>query len=237
MITLYAVDSPNVLKIFVALEELGLPYEAMPVDVMAGQNFSPEFVAINPNGKVPVIVDTDGPAGESITVFESGAILLYLAEKTGKLLSGDPIERSRTIQWLMVQMSGLGPIFGQYIHFLRFAPEGNDYSLSRYRTLTSRVFSALEIRLNEVEWLGGNDYSIADIATFPWVRPLGKIFGPETVAEYPRLSQWGARIADRPAVDRALAGIDAINRLTTSTTAATPEHLDRVFGRGAHAQA
>ncbi|MES2450120.1 MAG: glutathione S-transferase N-terminal domain-containing protein [Pseudomonadota bacterium] len=237
MITLYAVDSPNVLKIYLALEELDLAYEAKPVDVMAGQNFSAEFAAINPNGKVPVIVDAAGPGGEPMTIFESGAILLYLAEKTGKLLSGDPRQRSQTIQWLMVQMSGLGPIFGQYIHFLLFAPEGNDYAMSRYKTLTYRILSALEARLGEVDWLGGSDYGIADIATFPWIRPIDRVFGPEIAITFPRLARWTAKIAERPATARALAGIEAINRLTTATTEAAPQHLDLVFGRGAHARA
>lgn len=235
MITLYAANSPNVLKIYLALEEMGLAYTAVPVDVMAGQNFSPEFIRLNPNAKVPLIVDDDGLGGEPFKVFESGAILLYLAEKSGRFFPAQPAARYRVLEWLMVQVSGLGPIFGQYIHFRLFAPEPVEYALSRYNTLSRRVFGALESRLGEAEWLGDDDYSIADIATFPWVRPLGQVFGPEIEAEYPRLTQWAQRISARPATARAIAAVEAIGRLTTSPADASPETRDLVFGRGAHA--
>lgn len=235
MITLYAADSPNVVKIYLALEELQLEYAATPIDVMAGKNFAPEFVRLNPNAKVPVIVD-HAASGGPLTVFESGAILIYLAEKTGKLLPTEPAQRYQVLQWLMVQMSGLGPIFGQFIHFILFASEPNEYALSRYGTLTHRILAALETRLSEAQWLGGAQYSIADIATFPWARPLTRIFGSEIEAEYPRLMQWVARIAARPATDRALAAVEGIGRLTTSPSAASPDSLDLVFGRKAHAR-
>ncbi|MFM0348203.1 glutathione S-transferase family protein [Paraburkholderia sp. RL17-347-BIC-D] len=237
MITLYAADSPNVLKIYLALEEMGLEYRAIPVDVMAGQNFSPEFMRLNPNAKVPVVVDEDGPTGSPLTVFESGAVLIYLAEKTGKLIPSEASRRYQVLEWLMVQMSGLGPLFGQFIHFHLFAPDGNDYALSRYSTLAHRVIGALETRLSEAEWLGGCDYSVADIATFPWARPLSRIFGPGVEAEYPRLMEWLARIAARPATGRALAAVEEIGRLTTAPGEASPEALDLVFGRGTHAYA
>lgn len=234
MITLYAANSPNVVKIHLALEELGLAYEAVPIDVMAGDSLSAEFKRINPNGKVPVIVDGDGPAGP-ITVFESGAILIYLAEKTGLLLPKDGADRYRVLEWLMVQMSGLGPLSGQYFHFRLFAPDEQAYALSRYDTLTRRVLDALETRLGEADWLGGSAYSIADIASFPWIRPLAQAFGPDIDVEYPRLTQWAATIAARPATHRAVAAAVEIGRLTTSPGDAAPDARDLVFGRGAHA--
>jgi GST-like protein len=235
VITLYAADSPNVVKIYLALEELELAYEAKPVDVMAGQNFSPEFVRLNPNAKVPVIVDQGGPNGQPIRIFESGAILIYLAEKSGRLLPVEPAERYQVLEWLMVQMSGLGPIFGQFIHFHLFAPNVSDYARSRYNTLTHRILGALETRLGEAEWLGGSNYSIADIATFPWVRPLPRVFGPGIETDYPKLTQWVARIAVRSATERALAAVEKIGQVTTSPFEASTENLDLVFGRGTHA--
>src|ERR1700734_4223255 len=159
MIDLYGMGSPNVVKIFLALEELALPYKVHPVDVFTGKQFDPAFIKLNPSAKVPVIVDSEGPGGKPYTVFESGAILLYLAEKTGKLLPKDPAGRYDAIQWMLVQMTGLGPMFGQFVHFMRFAPKGNDYALSRYRTQVTRVLDVLEQRLADQPYLGGADYS------------------------------------------------------------------------------
>jgi GSH-dependent disulfide-bond oxidoreductase len=236
VITLYAADSPNVVKVYLALEELELAYEAKPIDVMAGENFSSEFVRLNPNAKVPVIVDQDGPNGQPLTIFESGAILIYLAEKSGNLLPVEITGRCQVLEWLMVQMSGLGPIFGQLCHFHLFAPNVSDYAHSRYSMLTRRILGALEMRLGEAEWLGGSTYSIADIATFPWTRPLARIFGPGVEADYPKLTQWAARIAARPATARALAAAEKIGQVTTSPLEASTEILDLLFGRGAHAR-
>jgi GST-like protein len=235
VITLYAANSPNVAKIYLALEELELAYEAKPVDVMAGENFAPEFVGLNPNAKVPVIMDQDGPKGQPVTIFESGAILIYLAEKTGNLLPAEPTERYQVLEWLMVQMSGQGPIFGQFFHFHLFAPNVSDYAYSRYSTLTHRILGALESRLGEADWLGGTSYSIADIATFPWTRPLARILGPSLETDYPKLTQWVAKIAARPATERALAAVEKIGQVTTSAVEASTENLDLIFGRGAHA--
>ncbi|MFC0303448.1 glutathione S-transferase family protein [Rhizorhabdus histidinilytica] len=236
MITLYAADSPNVVKIHLALEEMGLAYRTVPIDVMAGETFAPDFLRINPNGKVPVIVDETGSTGGPVTIFESGAILIYLAEKTGMFLPTDAVERYQTLQWLMVQMSGLGPILGQFVHFRLFAPVPDDYALSRYTTLTRRVLDALETRLGDAPWLGGSDYSIADMATFPWIRPLARLFGPEIDDDYPRLTQWVERIGARPATARALDAVEAVGRLTTPPGEASPENRDKVFGRGAYAR-
>lgn len=232
MITLYAAPSPNVVKVYLALEEMGLGYEARPVDMMTGQNFTAEFLRLNPNAKVPVIVDEDEAGGRQV-IFESGAILIYLAEKTGRFLSTDPTERYRVLEWLMVQMSGLGPLFGQLIHFQRYAPKGNDYALARYEILARRVIAALEARLSEAEWLGGSTYSIADVATFPWVRSLDRIFGPGIEADHAKLTQWAAAISARPATARALAAVERIAQLMTPPAKASPATVDRFFGRTA----
>jgi GST-like protein len=235
MIDLYGMGSPNVVKIYVALEEMGLPYNAIPVDVFAGAQFNAEFTKLNPSAKVPVIVDSDGPGGKPYTVFESGAILIYLADKTGRFLAREGTARYDALQWTMVQMTGVGPMFGQYVHFMRFAPKGNDYALDRYRTQVRRILDVLEQRLAASAFLGGPDYSIADMATFPWARNVGALMGKATEQAYPRLMAWVATIAARPAVVKALAAVDDIRARTTMFDKAAPEVLDRVFGRGAHA--
>jgi GST-like protein len=237
MITLYAMGSPNVVKIYLALEELELPYKVIPLDALGGAQFDPAFVRLNPNAKVPVIVDDDGPNGRPYTVFESGAILLYLADKTGRFLAREAAARHETIQWLMVQMSGVGPMFGQYVHFSRFSPPGNDYAVSRYRTQVRRLLDVLDGRLGEAEWLSGKDYGIADIATFPWARLTSRLLGASAEGEYPKLMEWVARIEARPAAKRALAAAEEIRSRTTQPDRAAPDVLDRVFGRGAYARA
>ncbi len=237
MIDLYAMGSPNVVKVYLALEEMGLPYKVIPVDVFGGAQFDPAFTKMNPNAKVPLIVDHEGPGGRDYTVFESGAILLYLAEKSGKFLPQDPARRFDAIQWMMVQMTGMGPMFGQFVHFMRFAPPGNDYALERYRTQAKRVLEVLESRLAETPFLGGPEYSIADIATFPWARNVGPLLGKAAEADYPKLMAWVAGIATRPAVVKALAAVDDVRAKTTAFDKAKPEMLDKVFGRGAFAAA
>jgi GST-like protein len=164
--------------------------------------------------KVPVITDSEGPGGKPCTLFESGAILLYLAEKTGKLLPKDMAAKYEAIEWMMVQMTTLGPMFGQHVHFARFAPKGNDYSQSRYTTQVHRVFAAMDKRLAEKSWLGGAEYGIADIATY-----------------------WVGVINERPAVKRALAAVDDVRAKTTQFDKAEPDALDKVFGRGQYAAA
>jgi GST-like protein len=232
MIDLYALTSPNVQKIFLMLEELELPYNVIPVDVWKGDQFKPEFLKINPNSKVPAIVDHEGPGGKPYTVIESGAILLYLADKTGKLLPKDTASRFDVIQWLMVQLTGIGPMFGQFTHFKRFAGDGNDYAVSRYQTEVRRLYDLLEQRLGQSAYLGGADYSVADVATFPWTR--AHEFQGIKLAEKPNLARWIGAIAARPAVKRALAKVDAIQ---TGRDSARPEDLDRLFGRGKFARA
>ncbi len=235
MIDLYAMGSPNVVKIYIALEEMGLPYTVHPVDVFGEEQFKPEFLKLNPNAKVPVIVDHDGPGGKSYTLFESGAILLYLAEKTGKFLPKDPVAKFDAIQWMMVQMTLVGPMFGQYVHFMRFAPKGNDYSLDRYRTQVRRVLTTLEERLGVVPFLGGQSYSIADIATFPWARAVGTFLGK---AGRGRLSEADGLGRDNqqpaggdPRIGRSRRGTGEDDAFDKAGDGAK----DRLFGRGRHA--
>src|SRR5579862_2973078 len=171
MIDLYALTSPNVQKIYIMLEETKLPYTEKFVDVWKGEQYNPDFIKINPNAKIPAIVDHDGPGGKPYTVIESGAILMYLAEKTGKFMPKDMAKKYDVIQWLMVQMSGVGPAFGNFTHFNLFAPKPADaYSLGRYKTEMLRLYDLLDERLRSAKYLGGDEYSIADMATFPWTR-------------------------------------------------------------------
>ena len=235
MITLYGMGSPNVVKIYIALEELGLPYQVAPVDVFTGQQFDADFIKLNPNAKVPVIVDTDGPGGKPYTCFESGAIQLYLAEKTGKLLPSDPAAKYDAIQWLMTQMSTVGPMFGQMVHYIRFAPAGNDYSKSRYTTQAIRVTEVIDQRLAGNAYLAGSEYGVADIATHPWLRNIPMLMGPEAMAQFPNVARWVADIDARPAVQAALAKVGDVRAATTQFDKAEAPVLDKLFGRGAYA--
>lgn len=237
MITLYGMGSPNVVKVYIALEELGRPYTVAPVDVFTGQQFGADFIKLNPNAKVPVIIDSDGPGGKPYTCFESGAILLYLTEKTGKLLPSDPAAKYDAIQWLMTQMSTVGPMFGQMVHFIRFAPAGNDYSKSRYITQATRVTEVIDRRLADNAYLAGSEYSIADIATHPWLRNIPMFMGAEGLAKFPNVARWVADIDARPAVQAALAKVAEVRAATTQFDKAEAPVLDKLFGRGAYAAA
>jgi len=237
MITLYGMGSPNVVKVYIALEELGLPYTVAPVDVFTGKQFDADFIKLNPNAKVPVIGDTDGPGGKPLTIFESGAILLYLAEKTGKLLPADIAAKYEAIQWMMVQMTGVGPMFGQHVHFMRFAPAGNDYSKSRYATQVHRVFEVIDQRLAASPYLGGAEYGLADIATYPWARNIPVLLGADAAPKFPNVMAWVKKIDERPAVKKALAAVDEVRARTTQFDKAEAENLDKLFGRGKFAAA
>jgi GST-like protein len=227
MLKFYFNGAPNPNKVALFLEESGLPYEPVPVDTRKGDQFKPEFLKVNPNGKVPAI-DDDG-----VFVFDSNAILLYLAEKTGKFLPKDPAKKYEVLQWLMIQLTGVGPMFGQFTHFKMFAPkDGNVYSMSRYQTEVRRLYDLLEKRLGEAPYLGGADYSIADIATFPWTRN----HDAQGVKwdHHPNLARWFKMISERPAVKKALEKVGAI---TSSRDTATEDNKDRFFGRGKYARA
>ncbi len=204
MIDLYTWSTPNGRKVSIMLEELGLPYAVHPVDIRANDQFSPEFLAINPNGKIPAIVDPEGPDGQPIAVFESGAILIYLAEKTGsRLLPADPRARTVTLQWLMFQMGGVGPMFGQAHHFLRFAPEQVPYAIARYSAEVRRLYGVMERRLGEAAFLAGSAYTIADIATYPWVDRCD--YHQVDLADFPNVRRWHDALATRPPVARGMA--------------------------------
>ena len=230
MIELYGMGSPNVVKIYIALEELGMRYNVHPVDVFAGKQFDADFLKLNPMAKVPVIVDSDGPDGKPVTIFESGAILLYLAEKTDQLLPRGMAAKYEAIEWMMVQMTTVGPMFGQFVHYLRFAPPGNDYSKSRYLTQAHRVTEAIDQRLATHPWLGGAEYSIADIATYPWIRNVPALLGADAAAKYPHAMRWVGVISERPAVKTALAAVDDVRARTTAFDKAEADKLDKVFG-------
>jgi GST-like protein len=203
MIELWSWPTPNGQKVHIALEELGLPYEVVPVNIGTGDQFKPEFLAITPNHRIPAIVDPDGPDGKPLALFESGAILIYLGEKTGRLIPADPRARFICLQWLMFQMGGVGPMFGQYNHFADYAPEKLPYAVERYTNEVKRLTRVLDKRLGEAEWLAGSEYSIADIASFPWVRHAsGRAVD---LADYPNVKRWLDAIAARPAVQRGLA--------------------------------
>ena len=202
MIVLYTWPTPNGFKASIALEELELEYRPVPVNIGAGEQFEASFLEISPNNKIPAIVDHDGPGGESLSVFESGAILLYLADKTGKLIPSDEAGRYQVIQWLMFQMGGLGPMLGQAGHFRRYAPEKIPYAIDRYTKEAGRLFGVMDRRLRGREFLAG-DYSIADIACFPWIRST--LNAGTDLGDYPELLEWFELIDGRPAVQRGLA--------------------------------
>ena len=197
MIELYTSATPNGQKIHIMLEETGLSYRLHWVDLRKGEQFDPEFLKISPNNKIPVILDRDGPGGEAFPVFESGAILIYLAEKTGKFLPAEPRARTRVLEWLMFQVGGVGPMLGQAHHFRAYAREKIPYAIERYTNEGARIYRVLDKRLSEQEYLAG-DYSIADMAVFPWIR-LHERQGQD-MADHPNLSRWFDAIAARPAV-------------------------------------
>jgi GSH-dependent disulfide-bond oxidoreductase len=234
MIDLYALTSPNVQKIYIMLEEIKLPYKEHFVDVWKGEQYNSDFIKINPNSKIPAIVDHEGPGGKPYTVFESGAILLYLAEKTGKFLPQDTTKKYEVLQWLMFQLTGVGPMLGQFVHFKLFSPKGadNSYSMSRYQTEVKRLYEVMEKRLAQSPYLGGAEYSIADIATFPWTRN----HDAQGVKweDNPNLARWFKSIDERPAVKAALAKVAAIK---SNRDTASEDQKDRFFNRGRYARA
>ena len=198
MIELYTFGTPNGRKASVMLEECGLPYTVFPVHIGRNEQFEPEFLKISPNNKIPALIDTDGPDGEPISIFESGAILIYLAQKTGKFLPTEPRPFHDTMQWLMFQMGGVGPMMGQAHHFRRFAPEQIPYAVDRYTNETARLYGVIDRRLADHDWLAADQYTIADIATFPWIARYE--WQGQNLDDTPNLKRWYDRIWDRPAV-------------------------------------
>lgn len=201
MIELYYGPTSNGRKVSIMLAETALPYNLHPIDILAGDQFAPEYLKINPNNKQPAIVDTDGPGGRPITVFESGAILIYLARKTGQFLPRDPAREIACLQWLMWQMSGIGPMFGQWVHFDMYAPEKNAYAIERYRREVDRLRLVADRHLAAHEFFA-DEYSIADMAAFPWLQSFRTRLPPELPT--PHIDAWADRIAKRPAVQQGM---------------------------------
>jgi len=208
MIEVYSWATPNGHKVHIMLEECGLPYRAHAVDIGAGDQFKPEFLAISPNNKIPAIVDPEGPDGQPISLFESGAILLYLAGKTGRFLPADTRGRYEVLEWLMFQMGGVGPMLGQAHHFRIYAPEKVPYAIERYTNEARRLYGVMNRRLANSPFIGGTEYSIADIAIFPWLRSW-KNQGIDW-NDFPHLHRWFNEIAARPAVVR---GVEVLANL------------------------
>ena len=227
MIDLYFWTTPNGYKPMLFLEEAGVPYTIVPVNIGKGEQFEPEFLKISPNNRIPAIVD-DAPAGGGtpVSVFESGAILLYLAEKTGRFLPADVAGRTEALQWLFWQMGGLGPMGGQNLHFSAYAPEKIPYAIGRYAKETERLYGVLDRRLADSEFVAG-DYSIADMAIYPWILTLERKDG--NLGNFPNLKRWFETIAARPATIRAYEKGKAVN--TTPTI--TEESKKLLFGQGA----
>ena len=226
MIDVWTWPTPNGHKVHIALEELGLPYNVIPINIGKGDQFKPEFLAITPNHRIPAIVDTDGPGGKQVELFESGAILLYLSEKTGgRLVPTEPIARYTCLQWLMFQMGGIGPMFGQYNHFANYANDKISYAIERYTNEVARLHRVLDKRLSEAAYLAGDEYSIADIATFPWIR------NPDRrnidLSVYPHVKRWHDAIAARPAVQR---GVEVLSE-NQRKGAMTDAEKEVMFGK------
>lgn len=235
-ITLYTAPTPNGRKISIALEELGLPYETRYIDILAGDQHKPEFLELNPNNKLPVIIDPDGPGGEKLVLWESGAILWYLAEKTGKLLPKAERERHIAHQWLMFQMANLGPMSGQFVHFFYYAKEKHPYSIERYAMELDRQMAMMDRHMDGRKWFAGDEFSVADIAIFPWVsRPLEN---PE-LPPRPNLLAWAERIKARPAVVKGMAVLNENIRpeiVEGGNTGFGDEHRDQLFGNAQYAR-
>ncbi len=202
MIDLYTWPTPNGHKVHIMLEETGIPYRVYPVNIGAGEQFAPSFLEISPNNKMPAMVDPDGPGGKPLSMFESGAMLVYLASKSGRFLPEDLAKKWSTLSWLMFQMGGVGPMLGQAHHFLGYAPEKIPYAMDRYRNEANRLYGVIDRRLKESAYIACDEYTIADMAIVPWLR------FPErqgvAVDEYPYLKRWRDALLERPAVKRAL---------------------------------
>lgn len=232
MITLYGGPTPNARKIAIALLEMALEWRLEHVDILAGDQLTPEFLALNPNNKTPVIVDANGPAGGRFVLWETGAILLYLAEKTGRFLPQDPTKRAICWQWLMFQMTGVGPMFGQQAHFTHYAKERHEYAIQRYSREVDRLMMVVDKRLGDAEWLGGDEYTIADMATLPYLRR--QLI--ERAGHFPNVDRWGAAMLERPAVAEGMkVGVARAETIEGGLTGFTDEHRAILWGDRQHA--
>jgi GST-like protein len=225
MIDVYSWATPNGHKIHIMLEECGLPYQAHPVNIGVGDQFKPEFLKISPNNRIPAIIDSEGPDGKPISLFESGAILVYLAAKTGKFMPKSDREKYQVLQWLMFQMGGVGPMLGQNHHFRLYAPEKIEYAINRYTNEAKRLYGVMNKQLASHKYIAGNSYSVADIAIFPWLRNW-KNQGMDW-ADYPHLKAWFDKIGERPAVKR---GVEVLAHLRKPLV--DDKARDTLFGAG-----
>jgi GSH-dependent disulfide-bond oxidoreductase len=213
MIDVFSWPTPNGHKVHIMLEECGLAYRALPINIGAGDQFKAEFLAISPNNKIPAITDPQGPDGKPISLFESGAILVYLAAKTGKFLPESDRARYEVLEWLMFQMGSVGPMLGQAHHFRMYAPEKIPYAIDRYSNEAKRIYGVIDRRLAQSAWLAGAQYTIADIATFPWLRSWQN--QGIVLSDFPHLETWFNRIAERPAVQRGVKVLAELRRPIT----------------------
>ncbi|WP_417599606.1 glutathione S-transferase family protein [Pararhodobacter oceanensis] len=228
MLDLYFWPTPNCYKVAILLEELELPYSVKPIHIGKGEQFTDAFIAISPNNKVPALADPNGPDGEPISLFESGAIMTYLADKAGSSLAGDtPRDRAEVNQWLMFQMGSLGPMLGQAHHFRRYAREKIPYAVDRYTDEATRLYRVMDRRLASTPFLAGA-YSIADMATYPWIRPHK--WQGQSLEDYPHLQRWYSEVRARPAVVRAVEVMR--DRLDRNRDVPKGEAWDRLFGKG-----
>lgn len=228
MLDLYFWPTPNGYKVSILLEELEVPYRVVPVHIGKGAQFEPAYLTINPNSKIPALVDTDSPDGRPISIFESGAVMMYLAEKHGfRFMPGEVRGRYAVVQWLMFQMAGVGPMLGQAHHFRNYAPEKIDYAIRRYTSEAGRLYSIVDRRLGESEYLAGPDYSIADMAVYPWLR-AHKLQG-QKIEEFPNLQRWYTQLRARPGVKR---GIAVLSEKVPAPDKRTPQgdRWDTLFG-------
>lgn len=232
MIRLYGGPTPNARKVAIALLEMGLDWRLETVDILAGDQLTPEFLGLNPNNKTPVIMDDDGPGGAPMVLWESGAILLYLAEKSGRFVPADPVGRALTWQWLMFQMSGIGPMFGQAAYFGFYAKEQHPYAIERYARECERLMRVLDRRLGEAEWLAGADYSIADMATIPWLKRRLE----QQPDAHPHVARWAAALMARPAVAEGMAvGVARAETIEGGLSGFGDEHRAILWGDRQHA--
>jgi GST-like protein len=230
-IDLYYWPTPNGWKITIFLEEVELPYNVIPVDITDGDQFEPEFLKISPNNKMPAIIDSEGPDGAPISIFESGAILIYLSEKTDKFLPGSPRERYEVLQWLMFQMGHVGPMLGQAHHFRQYAPEEIPYAIDRYTNEATRLYEIMDQRLSETDYFAGGEYSIADMAIYPWL--VSHERQGQRLEDFPNLARWYENIATRPAVERAL---EVGSELRRPITDLDEKARDALFGNRGRAK-
>ena len=233
MITLYGGPTPNARKIAIALNEMAVEWSLESVDILAGDQLTPRFLALNPNNKTPVIIDHEGPGGGDFVLWETGAILLYLAEKTGLFLPTDPAKRAICWQWLMFQVSGVGPMFGQAAHFIYYAKDKHPYSIERYSRETNRLMRVLDQRLGEATWVAGDDYTIADMAMLPY---LGRQTG-DRAQQFPQIARWAEAMMARPAVSAGMAvGVARPETIEGGMRGFNDEHRSILWGDRQHAQ-